>query len=115
MTFEDKVLLLKELYAAFNRRDIEQVLAALSSDVKWPNVIDKITIQGHSEIRDYWQKQFQTIDSIVEPFGFEQRNGDVAVLVHQRVTLKETNQVMESDVTHTYTFDNGLITAMVVS
>lgn len=115
MTFEEQVLLLKDLYAAFNRRDIEQVLAALSPDAKWPNMTDKITIQGHSEIRDYWQKQFKTIPAIVEPFGFEERNGDVAVLVHQRITFKETNQVMESDVTHTYTFDNGLITAMVVS
>jgi hypothetical protein len=115
MTFEDKVLLLKDLYAAFNRRDIELVLAALSKDVKWPNMTENITIQGHAEIRAYWQKQFQTIQSIVEPFGFEERNGDVAVQVHQRVTVVETNQVMESDVTHTYTFNNDLVTAMVVS
>ena len=115
MTFEDKVLLLKELYAAFNQRDIERVLAVLSSDVKWPNMIDKITIQGHSEIRDYWQKQFQTIQSIVEPFGFEERNGNVAIQAHQRVTVMATNQVMESDVTHIYTFDNDFITEMVVS
>ena len=114
MTFEDKILLLKDLYAAFNRRDVERVLSALSSDAEWPNMIDRITIQGHAEIRAYWQKQFQIIDSLVEPFSFKEDNG-IVVQVHQRITIKETGQVSESDVTHTFKFDNGLIVSMAVS
>lgn len=115
MTFEDRVRLLRDLYRAFNRREIDRVLSALSPTVRWPNVLEKTELHGHAAVRAYWLRQFETIEPRVEPVEFEARQGGVAVRVRQVVTIKATGQVAESTVTHTYTFDDGLVTSMVVS
>ena len=115
MTFEDKVRLLSDLYRAFNRREIDRVLSALSPSVCWPNVLEKTELRGHAAIRSYWLRQFETIEPRVEPVEFEERQGGVAVRVRQVVTVRATGQVTESSVTHTYSFDDGLVTSMVVS
>jgi hypothetical protein len=116
MTFDDKVRLLSELYGAFNRRELDRVLSALSPSVRWPNVLEKTELSGHAAIRSYWLRQLETIEPRVEPVEFEERqDGAVAVRVRQVVTVKATGQVTESSVTHTYAFDDGLVTSMVVS
>jgi len=115
VTFEDKVRLLSDLYRAFNRREVDRVLAALSPDVRWPNVREKTELSGHAAIRSYWLEQFETIEPRVEPVEFEERGGAVAVRVRQIVTVKATGQVTEARVTHTYAFDDDLIASMVVS
>jgi hypothetical protein len=115
VTFEDKVRVLSDLYGAFNRREIERVLSALSSSVRWPNVLQKTELRGHAAVRAYWLAQFETIEPSVEPVDFEDRDGCVAVKVRQVVTVKATGHVTESRVTHTFGFDDGLVTSMVVS
>ena len=115
MTFQDKVRRLSDLYRAFNRREIDRVLAALSPAVRWPNVLEKRELRGHAAVRAYWLKQFETIEPGVEPVEFEERPDGVAVRVRQVVTVKATGQVIESSVTHTYAFDDSLVTSMVVS
>ena len=115
MTLQDKVRLLSDLYRAFNLREIDQVLAALSPAVRWPNVLEKNELRGHAAVRAYWLKQFETIEPRVEPVEFEERPDGVAVRVRQVVTVKATGQVTESSVTHTYAFDDSLVTSMVVS
>jgi len=115
VTFEDKVQLLSEIYRAFNRREIDRVLAALSPAVRWPNVLEKSELRGHAAVRAYWLKQLETIEPHVEPVEFEERPDGVAVRVRQVVTVKATGQVTESSVTHTYAFDDSLVTSMVVS
>jgi ketosteroid isomerase-like protein len=115
VTFDDKVRLLSELYRAFNRREIDRVLSALSPTVRWPNVLEKRELRGHAAVRAYWLEQFETIEPRVEPVEFEARDDGVAVRVRQRVTIKATGQVTEASVTHTYTFGDGLVTSMAVS
>ena len=115
MTFEDKVRLLSELYRAFNQREIDRVLSALSPDVRWPNVLEKSELRGHAAIRAYWLEQFERIEPRVEPVEFEERGSAVAVRVRQVVRVTATGQVTESHITHTYEFDDGLVTAMAVS
>lgn len=115
MTFDDKVRLLSELYRAFNRREIERVLSALSPGVCWPNVLEKTELRGHAAIRAYWLEQLERIEPRVEPVEFEERGRAVAVRVRQVVTVKATGQITESRVTHTYDFDDGLVSSMTVS
>jgi hypothetical protein len=115
VTFADKVRLLSDLHGAFNRREIDRVLSALSPTVRWPNVLEKTELRGHAAVRAYWLKQFETIEPRVEPVEFEERHGEVSVRVRQVVTVKATGQVTETSVTHTYAFDDGLVTSMVVS
>jgi len=78
VTFDDKVSLLSELYRAFNRREIERVLAALSPDVRWPNVLTKTELHGHAAVRAYWLEQFERIEPRVEPVEFEEGGGAVS-------------------------------------
>jgi ketosteroid isomerase-like protein len=78
VTFEDKGRLLSDLYRAFNRRDLDRVLSALSPTVRWPNVLEKTELRGHAAVRAYWLKQFETIEPRVEPVEFLEHRGDVA-------------------------------------
>jgi len=66
-------------------------------------------------VRAYWLGQFETIEPRVEPVEFEARADGVAVRVRQLVTIKATGQITEASVTHTYTFDDGLVTSLAVS
>ena len=47
-----RVALLQELYAAFNRRDIDRVLASMDSEVLWPNGWQGGSVRGHDGVRD---------------------------------------------------------------
>ena len=61
--------LIRDLYASFNARDIEAVLAHLHPDVDWPNAWENGRLRGHAAVRDYWTRQFAAIDGHVEPIS----------------------------------------------
>jgi ketosteroid isomerase-like protein len=46
--------LITEVYAAFNRRDIDGALALMSEQVDWPKASEGGRIIGKDEIRAYW-------------------------------------------------------------
>lgn len=75
------------LYAAFNARDIDRVLASFAPDVDWPASTEPGgRAQGHPAVRDYWTRQWQAIDPHVEPVRIvEDEAGHVIVDVHQVV------------------------------
>jgi ketosteroid isomerase-like protein len=78
----DVAALLHRSYDAFNRRDISAVLATLHRDVDWPNMIDGGRIVGHDAIREYWTRQFHSIDPHVEPLQItEGPQGEVVAAV----------------------------------
>lgn len=58
----ERVNLILSLYAAFNARDIDTVLAAMTSDVDWPNGWEGGRIVGHDDVRDYWERQWAAVD-----------------------------------------------------
>jgi len=60
--------LIKRVYAGFNSRDMDGVLAALHADVIWANGIDGGHVHGRDGVRSYWTRQWQAIDPHVEPF-----------------------------------------------
>ena len=104
---------LRQVYADFNARDIEAVLAVMHPDVDWPNGWEGGRVRGHAEVRDYWTRQWAEIDSSVEPVGFsETPDGRIAVEVHQLVKDLDGKVLSEGTVTHVYTFDEGLVTRM---
>lgn len=104
---------LREVYAAFNARDLDAVLARTAADVDWPNAWEGGRVHGHEGIRDYWRRQWATIDPSVEPTGFEARaDGRIAVSVHQLVRDLDGNLLAENDVRHVYSFRDGLVTRM---
>ena len=50
--------LLMNVYSAFNARDVDTVLAAMSADVDWPNGWEGGRIYGREGVRDYWTRQW---------------------------------------------------------
>lgn len=112
---EDRVRVLTSGYAAFNRRDIEVALQMLDPDVEWPNIMDRTTLHGHDAVREYWQRQFDVIDSFVEAEEFHEVGDRVVVFVHQRVYDKRTGeQVADDRPAHVFTFSDAQVIRMVV-
>ena len=57
----------RELYDAFNARDIETAARGMHPDVDWPNMIEGGREHGHAAVTAYWKRQFETTDPQVEP------------------------------------------------
>jgi ketosteroid isomerase-like protein len=107
--------LIRDLYAAFNARDIDAVLEYLDPDVDWPNAWEGGRVHGHDEVRAYWTRQFAAIDGHVEPTAVVQEGDRTVVTVHQTVRSLTGELMTDTTVTHTYTIRDGRIVRMDVS
>lgn len=108
-----EVSLLRQVYAAFNRREIAAVLAKMHSDVDWPNGWEGGRVHGRAEVEEYWKRQFKEIDSRVEPKAFRiEQDGRIAIEVHQVIHDKTGKLVADRMVEHVYQFKDGLIRSM---
>lgn len=105
--------LLHRTYAAFNRREIETVLALMHPDVDWPNGMEGGRVLGTAAVRDYWTRQFEVLDPHVEPQNFTtEADGRIAVDVHQVVHDKSGKLLVDHVVQHVYDIRGGLIRSM---
>jgi ketosteroid isomerase-like protein len=104
--------LIRDLYASFNARDIEAVIAHLDPDVDWPNAWEGGRLHGHDAVREYWTRQFAAIDGRVEPTAIAGDGDTVTVTVHQ--TVRDLDGRLQDDriVIHTYTLRDGRIVRM---
>ncbi len=108
----DRDLFLK-MYAAFNARDIDTILAVMHPDVDWPNGWEGGRVHGQQGVRDYWTRQWAAIDPHVEPVGFEvDSQGWVVVKVHQVVRDLQGKLLSDTMVKHAYQVEDGLIKRM---
>src|SRR5437763_16319041 len=106
----DDVERLRRVYALFNCRDIERVLAAMDPDVVWANGMEGGYVHGRDEVRSYWKRQWATIDPHVEPIEISPSGkGDVVVKVHQVVHDLKRNLLADRTVVHVFQVRNGLI------
>ncbi|MFI7249348.1 nuclear transport factor 2 family protein [Micromonospora chalcea] len=105
--------LLTSLYAAFNRRDIPTLLAAMTPDVSWPNGWEGGVLCGRDQVSAYWRRQWEQLEPTVTPTAFRtEADGRVAVTVHQVIYDKTGAKLADHTVTHVYRLDDGLVTAM---
>ncbi|HMD16538.1 MAG TPA: nuclear transport factor 2 family protein [Terriglobales bacterium] len=105
--------LLERMYAAFNRREIEDVLDLMHSDVDWPNGWEGGRVLGKAAVRDYWKRQFEVLEPNVEPKKFtREADGRIAIDVHQVVHDKSGKPVVDQMVQHVYQIRDGLIRSM---
>jgi ketosteroid isomerase-like protein len=105
--------LLKATYAAFNRRDVDAALAAMHPQVEWPNGMEGGTLRGHRAVRQYWIRQWTTINPRVEPLGFEEeKTGHVMVRVHEVVHDLQGAMLVDRMICHDYAFEDELIKSM---
>jgi hypothetical protein len=104
---------IEKAYTSFNDRNIDDALSTMQSDVQWSKAWEGGYISGHSEIKEYWTRQWSEINPKVEPVGFDEReNGSLEVKVHQNVKDLQGNLMFDGLVKHVYTFEDGLIKTM---
>jgi hypothetical protein len=100
-------------YAAFNARDIDQVLAQMTDDVDWPNAWEGGRVVGHDAVRAYWTRQWAEIDPEVQPQSLrELPDGRIAVTVHQIVRALDGSVLSDGIVLHRYTFRGEQVARM---
>jgi len=106
----DDVELLRRVYALFNGRDIESVLAAMHPDVVWANGMEGGHVHGCDEVRSYWKRQWAIIDPHVEPVEISPNGeGEFVVKVHQVVRDPKGNLLADRIVIHVFHIQNRLI------
>jgi ketosteroid isomerase-like protein len=106
----DDVELLRRVYALFNGRDIESVLAAMHPDVVWANGMEGGHVRGRDEVRSYWKRQWAIVDPHVEPVEISSNGkGEVVVTVHQVVRDLKGNLLADRLVVHVFQMRNRLI------
>ncbi len=109
---EERIALLRRLYEAFNRREIDVVIPMLTPDVDWPNMMERTRVIGHDEVRDYWEYQFTQLNPSVEPVTFEIDEDRVLVTVHQVIRALDGSIRSNTHIAHAYTFEGPLIASM---
>ena len=101
---------LKHVYARFNARDMEAVLAAMHDDVEWENGMEGGHVHGRDGVRAYWTRQWAIVDPHVDPISFSTSpDSAIVVEVHQTVRDLQGNILLDQMVGHIFQFENGLI------
>jgi len=105
--------LLKQTYQHFNDRDIDATLITMHPDVDWPIGMEGGRVHGHEAVRNYWTRQWTTIDPKVVPVKFDmEADGRINVTVHQVVKDIEGKLLVDQMIHHIYTIKDGSITTM---
>jgi ketosteroid isomerase-like protein len=106
--------LLRDLYVAFNARDTDTLLAAMTPGVDWPNGWEGGRVEGREAVRAYWERQWAAVDSRVEATAFDLLpDGRVSVTAAQTVRALDGTLLDEGTVHHVYTFaPDGLVSRM---
>ena len=103
----------RELYQAFNERDLDAVVAAMAPDVDWPNGWEGGWLVGRDSVRNYWERQWAQIRPIMMVRSVEERlDGTVEARVRLVVRDPAGNVLDRSDAVHVYTFSGGLVQHM---
>ncbi len=103
-------LFLQNLYDAFNRREIETVLSMMKENVKWANGMEGGFVHGRENVREYWRKQFETINPQLEPLKFDtDEKGRHIVTVHQVARDLDGDVILDKTVEQIFTIEDNLI------
>lgn len=111
----ENVQLVRDLYAAFSRRDIQAILAVLSPDVEWAEPENPFnpaggTRHGHGGFLE-WVHIGNEAEEILalEPRQFLTGGNVVAVVGHVRCRARTTGKAYETDFVHVVTVEDGRI------
>lgn len=108
---------LKQMYARFNARDMNGVLACLTEDVVWANGMDGGHEHGCDALRACWTRQWAMLRGQVEPVGFSE-SPDGAIVASVRQTILDldgkplegqTHGLTDKTVQHVFRFHDGKV------
>lgn len=111
------VELLRRIYACFNARDMDGVLAVLAGDVVWANGMDGGHVHGREAVREYWTRQWAMVSPHVEPVRFSHA-ADGAIVAEVRQSVRDlegkplqgqTHGLRDKTVAHVFLFRDGRI------
>ena len=106
---------MRSLYRAFNARDIETCLAAMSPDVEWANGWEGGVVIGREAVRRYWERQWAVIDSTAEPIAVAERSdGAIEVSVHLVARDLDGNVLNDGEARHVYELEGELVQRMTI-
>ncbi len=82
--------------------------------IDWPNAWEGGRLHGREAVAEYWLRQFESIDSRIEPRRFtHEGDGAIAVDVHQVVRDAGSGEVIsEGDVIHRWRLEGGRVRRM---
>src|SRR5688572_98092 len=90
-----------------NNRNIDVVIAQMTTDVQWANGMEGGFVFGHAGVRDYWTRQFSLISSQVTPAEIVEVGGLVRIKVHQVAHDLSGKLLVDEFVTHLFTLKDG--------
>ena len=106
----DETAFLQQVYAKFNARNMDAVLATMAADVMWANGMEGGHEHGREAVRAYWTRQWAMVDPHVEPKEFSVgEGGSIVVEVHQVVKDLEGKLLADQRVGHIFQIEDGLI------
>ncbi|MCG5461585.1 nuclear transport factor 2 family protein [Micromonospora sp. MED01] len=103
--------LVRRMYAAYNRRDADGLLALLANDVDWPD--GDARLHGKDALRRYWLEQWtrvHTHDEPIEPVELGDRR--IAVRVDQTVRTPDGSPLSTARFVHLFQIRDGLTARM---
>ena len=104
---------IRELYRAFNDRDLDRVTAAMVPDVDWPNGWEGGRLVGRDSVRAYWERQWAQVRimTVVRRIS-ERADGTMEAKVRLVVRDPAGTVLSRSDAVHVYTFSGDLVQRM---
>lgn len=117
MSEQQNLDVVRSLYAAFGRGDLEGILAALDSQVSWrtPGAPDLPTgglRQGVPAVREFFGLLLRTFDiADFQPQDFLAAGDKVVVLGVSREGPKGSGRLVDFRWVHVFTFRNGRVAA----
>jgi ketosteroid isomerase-like protein len=117
MSEQQNIDVVRGLYAAFGRGDLEAILAPLDPQVSWrtPGIPDLPTAglrQGVPAVREFFGLLLSTFDVVdFEPRDFLAGGDKVVVLGTSREGPKGSGRLVDFRWVHVFTFRNGRIAA----
>ena len=107
MTLNNETLL-REAYAAYNRRDEDALLALVSEDVSWPNSSSRL--HGKDELRAYWGQQWAETRTHDEPLTITRLTPDTSIVRISQVVARLDGTIISQGIfDHTLRTENDLI------
>jgi len=92
---------------------MDDALSVMHHDVDWPNAMEGGIEHGREAIRNYWTRQWKTIDPHVDPVDFVwEEDGRIKLTVHQVVHDLDGKLLVDQNVYHIYEFKDGLVKNM---
>jgi uncharacterized protein len=115
MSVQAKVQIVKDVFAAFGRGDLQGLLALLTEDIEWITPGEGWplagTYRGRAGVAGLLQKASDMLEiSFLEPREFVGQGDRILVVGSERGRVKATNRTFEAHWVIAFTVRNGKVT-----